>query len=489
MKLFLLLALLVGVGGVVSGPRQEREPTLVLAFMVRNEEANLRANLPKWRGVADAVVCGIDRRTSDRTAQAVTDSLPGLPHWLFWYEFEGFGAARTLVMQEAWRKFPHMSHILVVDPDWEPEEHTVSKADLDFSHALFVFTIYDRNGMTTRQSQWLMRHQPNITFKYRLHEVLMMPALQPGWQAEKVVPWVVHEVEVQGRESWHTVKGHGHTRSYERYLFDLDLLGKDAEEYEDDPHVLYYLGSTYLAALEAMVGTGTFSITPEMSKLIHSGIDALTKRAADHHLNNPNVDKEQSWSSLRWLGYSFQFLLSNYEQGVDWYTRCVEFDPARPDCPVFLSKHHRTHGHSKAAWESVQTALVQAPVDRRFGNNFYVSKCSLPLEGSLTILQRLQDHSQDSSQVFPENQLPALFLLGWRLLRTAQTECVTNGAANFIYETPEFVAQAERDYLALAATVPGGTLALHRLDDGDSCVPNGRRGDDALLERWGLWMC
>ena len=33
-------------------------PSVLLALMVRDEEANLRANLPKWLGVADAIVVG-----------------------------------------------------------------------------------------------------------------------------------------------------------------------------------------------------------------------------------------------------------------------------------------------------------------------------------------------------------------------------------------------------------------------------------------------
>ena len=66
----------------------------------------------------------------------------------------------------------------------------------------------------------------------------------------KALDWKVHEVEVKGRKSWHSTLNHGHTQSYKRYLFDLELLRQDEEEFADDPHVLYYLASTSFAALE-----------------------------------------------------------------------------------------------------------------------------------------------------------------------------------------------------------------------------------------------
>ena len=50
-------------------------PTLLLALMVRDEEANLRANLPAFSGLADFVVCGIDDRSRDGSARAVAEAL------------------------------------------------------------------------------------------------------------------------------------------------------------------------------------------------------------------------------------------------------------------------------------------------------------------------------------------------------------------------------------------------------------------------------
>ena len=57
---------------------------------------------------------------------------------------------------------------------------------------------------------------------------------------------------------------HGHSQSYKRYLFDLELLAQDEAELGDDHHVQYYIGATSFAALEALAGRGQHTITPEM---------------------------------------------------------------------------------------------------------------------------------------------------------------------------------------------------------------------------------
>jgi len=72
---------------------------------------------------------------------------------------------------------------------------------------------------------------------------------------------------VKNRKSWHQEVQHGHSQSFNRYLFDLDLLEKDHLEFPDDPHVLYYLGATNFAALEALLGRGDHPITPEMTEV------------------------------------------------------------------------------------------------------------------------------------------------------------------------------------------------------------------------------
>ena len=78
-----------------------REPTVCFAMIARNEHDNMQANLPAWRalGIVDAIVVGIDDRSTDSTAFTIVDNLPETPHWIFYYHFEGFGQARSRVLQ------------------------------------------------------------------------------------------------------------------------------------------------------------------------------------------------------------------------------------------------------------------------------------------------------------------------------------------------------------------------------------------------------
>lgn len=53
----------------------EREVSLCLLLIVRDEEASLRANLPLWVEVADCFVIGIDDRTTDDTPHVIQQVL------------------------------------------------------------------------------------------------------------------------------------------------------------------------------------------------------------------------------------------------------------------------------------------------------------------------------------------------------------------------------------------------------------------------------
>ena len=78
-----------------------------------------------------------------------------------------------------------------------------------------------------------------------------------------------------------------------------------------------------------------------MTALIDDGIDAYKRRLAPHHLANPMTHKEQTWASARFLGYAYQFFRFNVDEATWWYTKCIEVDPARADCPVYLAKLQR----------------------------------------------------------------------------------------------------------------------------------------------------
>lgn len=59
--------------GVISS--NQGELCMCLLLIVRDEESNLKANLPLWRDVAHCYVIGVDDRTTDGTMQAIHEAL------------------------------------------------------------------------------------------------------------------------------------------------------------------------------------------------------------------------------------------------------------------------------------------------------------------------------------------------------------------------------------------------------------------------------
>ena len=104
--------------------------------------------------------------------------------------------------------------------------------------------------------------------------------------ASKQLGWEVREVEVPGRASWHTSPqaNHGHSQSFNRYLFDLELLERDRNDMPDDPHVLYYLGVRSSFATAALGKLFTFGIL--FRRCLHS-LSFFSRSLA--LLNNPWV--------------------------------------------------------------------------------------------------------------------------------------------------------------------------------------------------------
>ena len=66
----------------------------------------------------------------------------------------------------------------------------MNKMDLDSTADVFRFLSYDRNNITTRRMDWILKHKPGLKMRYHLHEVLDI-----GLYSIKNIPWVIHEIE------------------------------------------------------------------------------------------------------------------------------------------------------------------------------------------------------------------------------------------------------------------------------------------------------
>ena len=279
--------------------------SLVMTFIVRDEAVNIKSNLPLWATVIDYFVFMVDERTSDGTEDAIAEVLGNrIPYEIVYHQFSGFGPARTKSLSNAWKYFPQATHVWIADPDWKPELDTIHLDDLDTVNDAFRFLIYDRNGISTRRCDWLLRHREGLAMKYHLHEVLDI-----GESYSPIgINWVVREIEQSG--SWHTTVGHGHSMSAQRYVFDLEMLEKDRELYGHDPHVHHYLGITHQAYAERLLDSNGYVMTDEIQYHATEAIKYLKLRILSTYKSE---FMEQRWSCMYSLGILYgQYLVREY---------------------------------------------------------------------------------------------------------------------------------------------------------------------------------
>ncbi|RYG65337.1 hypothetical protein EON64_12170 [archaeon] len=178
--------------------------SLVATFIIRDEEVNLRSNLPLWAQFTDYFAFLVDYRTIDGSVKAINQILEpkNISYVIQNYSFSGFGEARSASLELAYKHFSKASHVMIADPDWKPSVETIDKAELDDSALVFRFMVFDRSGETRRYIDWCLLHRPGLKMRYALHEVLDI-----GHYAPKRITWVFHEIEQLG--TWHKTVGHG----------------------------------------------------------------------------------------------------------------------------------------------------------------------------------------------------------------------------------------------------------------------------------------
>lgn len=288
----LLLTVLLLVSPLISG-----QQSIVMTMIVRDEAVNLASNLALWTPFISYFIFMVDDRTTDGSVEAIGNILSGKRNFrCIPYHFDGFGPARTLSLSNAWDYYPNATHVWIADPDWKPDTTTIAVNELSMQADAFRFKIFDRNGFTTRQCDWLLRHRAGLEMKYNLHEVL---AIGEAYSVQQT-KWVVHEIEKPG--SWHSSVGHGNSFSASRYLFDLDLLYKDLTIFGHDPHTHYYLGVTHEGYATAVLKANT-SFDGTLRWHIEQSVRFLTLRATSLYAGGNNGEfLEERWGSMMILG-------------------------------------------------------------------------------------------------------------------------------------------------------------------------------------------
>lgn len=347
-----------------------QENSIVMTMMIRDEAVNIRSNLPLWKKFINYFIFMIDERTVDDTEDAIREILgKDCPYQLISYKFEGFGPARTLSLQNAWKYYPQATHVWIADPDWRPELDTMDKRDLDLIHDAFRFLIYDRNGLTTRRCDWLLRHRKGLAMRYHLHEVLDIGETY----SPSPIKWVVREIEQKG--SWHTTVGHGHSMSAARYKFDLELLEKDKLAYGHNPHTHHYLGITHEAYAEGLFKANGGKMTSEIQFHFDEAVKYFTKRITEVY--EPEF-MEERWACMFSLGALYFQYLNDPIRALRWFKACHDFSPQQTECAISMLSVYESLGVLNKVVETLQIILRTEHEERGMLNHFKHWICDVP---------------------------------------------------------------------------------------------------------------
>jgi hypothetical protein len=290
---------------------------------------------------------------------------------------------------------------------------------------VFRFNVQDRNGLTTRNMDWLLRQRPGLRMRYALHEVLDIGPYNfthTGWRFE--------EVELPG--TWHASQGHGHSMSLRRYAFDLDMLALDLPVHGPrDPHINYYLGVThwaYATELEQTLqnATGRLNVFPssvsaeteELERHLRLALGNATARAFGGYTEE---FLEQRWGAM-FIAAAVRARRSStlYDPAwsLFWARACHDFGPGQTECLrsalVFAFK---TLGDLALATELAQ-ALVRVKVaPRTMQNTRHEDECVTPALASVVLGERASRRMSVISKYFSASLI-------WLLPAVAQTASV-----------------------------------------------------------------
>ena len=375
-----------------------KDVSLVATMICRDEAVNFRSNLGLWLPYIDYFVFTMDYRNSDDSKEVIANIIKDTNRYkIYDHNFTDFGSARTTSLEQAWESYPHATHILISDPDWKPETDTINKNELDFNHDVFRFKIFDRNGATFRQMDWLLRHRKGLRMKYAIHEVLDI-----GMYSIKVVNWVLHEIEKPG--SWHTKVGHGNSMSFNRYLFDISLLVKEREMYGHDPHTHHYLGITHHAVVEN--APADFP-KKDLDFHINEAIKYLSLRAtAEYSSEFP----DERWTGMYALGLLYQNI-QNFDLAIKWYKLCSEYDDSKLECHVALTRQYIRIGSLEDAINTFVALMQKNSQSRKIDylTFFRLEQCNVPVLGIELLLYKIQIYPEQNS--VDEIKLVFLFAL------------------------------------------------------------------------------
>jgi glycosyltransferase involved in cell wall biosynthesis len=274
---------------------RDREATICLSMIVKNEEHVVRRALASVRDFVDYwVVC--DTGSSDQTPAAVLSAMAGVPGELHRTEWLDFGQSRTEAIRLARGK---ADYILVLDADM------VANVRGDFKAGLHA-------------DAYEIRYEGSIDYTQR-----MLLADQHDWQFVGATHEFVSADTERTREPLPqltlTHVGDGGSRA-DKFERDLRLLRSAVEREPENPRHTFYLAQTYR----------------DLGRPAEA-LECYRRRAA----------LEQGWEEERWyamyqVGRLQQELGEPWPAVLDSYLKAYAARPTRIEPIYQIVKHYRT---------------------------------------------------------------------------------------------------------------------------------------------------
>ncbi|CAE7535356.1 Cyb5d2, partial [Symbiodinium natans] len=210
-------------------------PTLLVAMLGRDEEALLRKHLPAWKQVGDAFLLGLDARTQDDSAGAARSVLEAKPLQVYHFDFDGFGAAKSRLLQESHARFPDMTYVLLVEPDMRPKVETFSREPLKDKEPVYAIRRGGKESLGERLTDCVFRNDGRWYFRFRVHETPVYRNSEKQGLPEQIkdTGWSVVEIEGSARDA---------ASRQHRIREELRLVRLDLQDHPGHPRLLYYLG-------------------------------------------------------------------------------------------------------------------------------------------------------------------------------------------------------------------------------------------------------
>jgi len=353
--------------------RPEGPPRVVVAMLSCNEEDLLRVNLPKWRGVGDYFLVGIDSKTQDGSEAVVQEVLNGAPYAIFPFEFDGFGPTKTLMLDLAHQHFGDAEFVFSAEPDMYPFSPVFDKMLLADRKSAYSIRRKDKVGHATgaRLSDNIVINDGHWRYMFRVHETPVYggdrPAGTPG-----DTQFEVHETPGS------TLDQLGRRGRLER---ELELVLADMEDYPAHPRLYYYAGVLHYEIADLVQAED-----PEQGRQLGAiALEYLHKRGGDVHPDQLPEEHQnaavlqQTSAAAFYAAKTHSDLFQNDAGAEKWHKRAIAVEPGFLWPYISLAHLYYRHKRYQEAFRLLLHARRQKYEVRLFMDTKVVHECDVPL--------------------------------------------------------------------------------------------------------------